>query len=151
MDDSIFEDVNDNLLGAIVRYRNHPSIFAIMKFCNSKSHFLSKNVQKEEILKEINNLTLIKHHKTLIFQLRKKRKTDIFKDFIFSNLNCCTNTSLYASLMKRSNITPVHKKESKNVKSNYRPVSILSNIPKLYERFVFKQMSKCFESFFSKY
>ena len=56
MDDSIFEDMNDNLLGAIVRYRNHASIFAIMKFCNSKSHFSSKNVQKQGILKEINNL-----------------------------------------------------------------------------------------------
>ena len=51
VDDPICENINDPLLKAIVRYRNHPSIVAIKKFCNSKSHFSFKNVQKEDILK----------------------------------------------------------------------------------------------------
>ena len=46
VDDPICENINDPLLKAIVRYRNHPSIVAIKKFCNFKSHFLFKNVQK---------------------------------------------------------------------------------------------------------
>ena len=51
-----------------------------------------------------------------------------------------------------ADITPVHKKDSKSEKNNYRPVSILSNISKVYERIMFKQMSEFFESsFFSKY
>ena len=54
--------------------------------------------------------------------------------------------------MKREDITSVHKKDSKSKKNNYRPVSILSNISKVYERIMFKQMSELFESsFFSKY
>ena len=54
--------------------------------------------------------------------------------------------------MKRADITPIHKKDSKSAKNNYRPVSILSNTSKLYERIMFKQMSEYFEnSFFSKY
>ena len=44
VDDPICENINDPLLKAIVRYRNHPSIVAIKKFCNSKSHFSFKNV-----------------------------------------------------------------------------------------------------------
>ena len=60
MDDPICENINDPLLKAIVRYRNHPSIVAIKKFCNSKSHFSFKNVQKEEIITELNNLNIIK-------------------------------------------------------------------------------------------
>ena len=39
VDDPICENINDPLLKAIVRYRNHPSLVAIKKFCNSKSHF----------------------------------------------------------------------------------------------------------------
>ena len=70
VDNPICENINDPLLKAIVRYRNHPSTVAIKKFCNSKSHFSFKNVQKEEILKELNNLKLIRRHKTLISQLR---------------------------------------------------------------------------------
>ena len=58
MDDPICENTNDPLLKAIVRYQNHPSIIAIKKFYNSKSHFLFKNVQKKEILKELNNLNI---------------------------------------------------------------------------------------------
>ena len=38
VDDPICENINDPLLKAIVRYRNHQSIVAIKKFCNSKSH-----------------------------------------------------------------------------------------------------------------
>ena len=52
------ENINDPLLKAIVRYRNHPRIVAIKKFCNSKSHFSFKHVQKEEILTELNNLNI---------------------------------------------------------------------------------------------
>ena len=46
VDDLICENVNDPLLKTIVRYQNHPSIVAIKKFCNSKSHFSFKNFQK---------------------------------------------------------------------------------------------------------
>ena len=47
VDDPISENINDPLLKAIARYRNHPSIVAIKKFYSSKSHFSFKNVQKE--------------------------------------------------------------------------------------------------------
>ena len=153
MDDPICENINDPLLKAIVRYRNHPSIVAIRKFCNSKSHFSFKNVQKEEIFKELNNLNINKAtQNTDIPRKIIKENSDIFGDFIFSNFNCCINTSSYPSLLKRPDITPVHKKDSKSEKNNYRPVSILSNISKVYERIMFKQMSEFFEiSFFSIY
>ena len=127
MDDPICKNIHDQLLKAIVRYRNHPSIVAVKKFYNSKSHFSFKNVQKEEILKELNNLNINK----------AIQSTDIptkIRDFyflIFSNFNCCINTSSYPSLLKRADITPVHKKDSKSEKHNYRPVSILSNISKV--------------------
>ena len=51
------------------------------------------------------------------------------------------NTSSYPSLLKRADITSVRKKDSKSAKNNYRPISILSNISKLYGRIMPKQMS----------
>ena len=36
--------------------------------------------------------------------------------------------------MKLADVTPVYKKKSENSKDTYRPVSILSNISKIYER-----------------
>ena len=124
----------------------------MLQFCNSKSHFSFKNVQQKEILKELNNLNINKATQNTDIPTKIiKENSDIFGDFIFSNLNCCINTSSYPSLLKRADITPVHKKDSKSEKNNYRPVSILSNVSKVYERIVFRQMSEFFEFFFSKY
>ena len=98
VDDPICENINGPFLmtQAITKYRNHPSIVAIAKFCTSKSHFSFKNVQKEEILKELNSLNINKAtNNTDIPTKITKENSDIFGDFIFSNLNCCINTSLY--------------------------------------------------------
>ena len=45
----------------------------------------------------------------------------------------------------------MHKKDSKSKKDHYRPISVLPNISKIYERFFFKQISEYFEQFLSKY
>ena len=114
LDNPICENINDPLLKAIVRYRNHPSIVAIKKFCNSKSHHSFKNVQKEEILKELNNLNINKATQNTDIPTKIiKENSHIFGDFILSNLNCCINTFSYPSLLKRADTIPVHKKDSK--------------------------------------
>ena len=45
-----------------------------------------------------------------------KENSDILGDFIFSNLNCCINTSLYLSMLKRADIAPVHKKKTQKLR-----------------------------------
>ena len=52
--------------------------------------------------------------------------------------------------MKFADIKPVFKKDSQNDKRNYRPVSILSNISKTYERLLQKQLETYFESILSQ-
>ena len=97
-------------------------------------HFSFKNVQKEEILKELNNLSINKATQNAdLWTKIIKENSDIFRNFIFSNLNCCINTSSYLSLLKRADITPAHIKESRSARNNYRPVSILPNISKPFE------------------
>ena len=44
--------------------------------------------------------------------------------------------------MKRANITPIHKKNNPLDKENYRPVSILPLLSKVYERAIINQLSK---------
>ena len=72
-----------------------------------------------------------------------KENSDIFEDFIFENLNDSISQSV--SALKLANITPVHKNDSKSKKDHYRPISVLPNISKIYERFFFKQISEYFE------
>ena len=73
-----------------------------------------------------------------------KENSDIFGDFIFENYNNCISSFVFPSYLKNAIITPARKKGPKTSKDNYRPVSILSNISKIYERLMFKQISRVF-------
>ena len=52
---------------------------------------------------------------------------------------------------KLADVTPVYKNKSKNSKDDYRPVSILSNISKIYERYLYDRIQVFFDSILSKY
>ena len=53
--------------------------------------------------------------------------------------------------MKYAEVTPIHKKDDKTDKTNYRPISILPNLSKAYERLMYNQISPYFDSVFSKF
>ena len=53
-------------------------------------------------------------------------------------LNSCLQQGFFPTEWKNANITPIHKKEDKQIKSNYRPVSLLPCLSKVFERIVFK-------------
>ena len=46
---------------------------------------------------------------------------------------------------------PVFKKDSRTDKKNYRPISILPNVSKIYERCLNKQLEEYFQALLSKY
>ena len=53
--------------------------------------------------------------------------------------------------LKLAEVIPVYKKNDKKDKSNYRPISILSNISKIYERCIQTQQSQYFAKLLSKF
>ena len=55
---------------------------------------------------------------------------DIFGGFIAKNFNNCVDKGVYPDDLKHADVTAVHKKKDKSDKTNYRPVSILTDIPK---------------------
>ena len=66
-----------------------------------------------------------------------------------SLFNYCIRTSTLLSDWKMSNVTPIHKKGEVTVKNNYRPVSVLSAISKLFEKVMFDQLYALFTPTFS--
>ena len=61
------------------------------------------------------------------------------------------NNADFPSVLKFADVIPVFKKDCKNSKDNYRPISILKNISKVYERILFKQIGTFMDNFFSKF
>ena len=50
------------------------------------------------------------------------------------------NQSYFPNSWKRSNVCPVFKKSNRQLKSNYRPISLLCNVSKVFERLVFNAL-----------
>ena len=51
----------------------------------------------------------------------------------------------FATSLKTSKVTPIYKKNSKHKCSSYRPISLLSNIDKIFERILYNYLYKFFE------
>ena len=146
------DHISDPVQKAIQKYQNHPSVKAISEKYD-KNTFSFKSVSLDEIKKEIKNLDTKKACQDTDLPTKIIQENfDIFADFIFQNFNNVVIAfSVFPTNIKNANITPVHKKDSRNIESNYRPVSILSNISKIYERCLYNQISDFFEEKFSNY
>ena len=53
--------------------------------------------------------------------------------------------------MECAEVVPIYKKNDQKYKSNYRPISLISNISKIYERCIQEQLDKHFSDLLSKY
>ena len=59
--------------------------------------------------------------------------------------------SEYPASLKYADITPIFKKDDKTDKTNFRPIRVLPNLSKIYERFMQNQMYPYLNQIFSKY
>ena len=62
--------------------------------------------------------------------------SQILADFF----NACIEQGTFPKIFKLSKITPVFKKGAKNLIKNYQPISILTNITKLFESIIFNRL-----------
>ena len=80
-----------------------------------------------------------------------------FSDLFVRPLEILINKSLeegtFPSLLKLADVCPIFKKSDKNKCENYRPISLLSNLSKLYERAIHTRVYNFFDKFklFYKY
>ena len=71
----------------------------------------------------------------------------IFTDIINISIRNCT----HPEELNLAEVTPLFKKADPFDKVNYRPVSLLSHVSKVYERIIFNQVSTYFEPYFSSF
>ena len=58
--------------------------------------------------------------------------------------NQCLETDVFPEIWKRGNILPTHKTESRQLKNNYRPISLLPICGKIFEKIIFDGIYKHF-------
>ena len=71
-------------------------------------------------------------------------------DTIAGMINNAIDKGTFPDALKRGDVTPVFKKAEQLSKENYRPVSILSCLSKVYEKVLAIQLGKYFENIFDQ-
>ena len=59
-------------------------------------------------------------------------------------INQSINTGIFPDRLKLAKIIPIHKKNDLHVIENYRPISLLPAISKVFEKIIFYQVSQSF-------
>ena len=109
-------NIGDPLMKAIMKYRFHPSIVAVKKKCNSGLSFSFSQVERDEIMKEINNLKTNKATQSTDIPTKLIREnSDIFGDFIFGNYDNCVSYAIFPNTLINAIITPVHQHKLQNL------------------------------------
>ena len=78
---------------------------------------------------------------TKILHLLKNDISHLLADLF----NCSFSTGIFPSILKTGKVIPIHKKLSKQICSNYRPITILSNLDKILEKLMHKRLYTFFE------
>ena len=132
--------IRDPVVNAIKNFSQHPSILKIKENTDSSACFLFHTGSKEDLLYQLNSLDPTKAtQKCHILTNFIKKNYDMFSEFLFANFNDIILTSPFPEQLKYAEVKPVFKKDSCKDERNYRLVSILSNISKIYERKRFKK------------
>ena len=149
---STTKNMNDPLLQVIKKYDNHTSILKIKELHRDKMTFSFTHVTKEDIVKEINELKTSKATpKDSIPAKIIKEFQDIFAQKISIDFNHSVDLGFFPNNLKYADVTPVFKKGDRLDKTNYRPVSILSSLSKIFERLLYNQMNDYINPLLSKY
>ena len=76
---------------------------------------------------------------------------DIISYFLYHDFNNSLACTTFPTSMKYADVIPIHKKDDKTDKENYRPINILPNLSKVYERLMCNQIYPYFDTLFSKF
>ena len=63
-----------------------------------------------------------------------KKISDVFIPVITDDYNNCLTIGIFPEFFETAEVIPTYKKDKPTEKTNYRPISIFSNISKIYER-----------------
>ena len=124
----------------------------IKRFSQSFSDFYFSHVDKSTVLIEIKKLNLNKVVRDLEIPVKiLKENADFFADYIYLQFNEAVDSSKFADFFKSADISAAFKQGSRNKKENYRPISILPLIPKIFEKIICRQLSNHFDNILSKF
>ena len=147
------EHLVDPVEKAIFKFKDHPSIIEIRKHVKNSNRFSFTNISESDMLKQIERLNTKKSGTfgNIPIKMLKEFKFEVLKPLTQIWNNTIINNNKYPSKLKLADITPLHKKLEAILKENYRPVSLLPAVSKIFERIMQDQMKIYIDKYLSPY
>ena len=135
------ENLSDPVKIAIRKFENHPSVQAIKQNISVNQDFYFSNTEVSDILKET---TALNNKENGTFGNIPTKLLKEVSDICLPALNDIWNKEIitqesFPNNLKLADVTPVFKKEDSSLLKNYRPVSVLPTVSKIYEKIMQKQ------------
>ena len=153
---ALLDDVGkevDTVQKSVKKFAHHPSILNIKQRVKMTEKFSFWEIDIMEMTNEINNLDCKKAGTFMNIPVKRLKEV---VDIVAPTLSQIWKIEIvqgrkFAGQLKLGDITPLHKKLENILKENYRPVSLLPVVSKLFERIMQKQMKTFIERFLSPF
>ena len=139
---SVVSENDDPINTAINKYEDHPSILKINETVSFTDRFSFKPTDLQTVIKEISNLndSTACPIESIPVKILKKNY-DIFAPKLLIDFNYAISVGIFPNNLKLADISPIHKDDDKHIKRNFRPISLLPAMSKIFERLMSYQMN----------
>ena len=141
-----YDQVKDSVDRIVQRFPLHPSIIKIKQNIKILKPFSFTPVTVETVKNIIYGLPQNKSVSGDI-PLNVLRYSEFTFSYLAEYINEVLRNSKYPESLKLSDIVPVYKKKDPTDKSNFRPISILPLLSKVFEKVIFDQLSNYMNNF----
>ena len=147
---SDLSQIEDPIDKVIEKFKDHPSILKIKERVEVLQQFEITKVSEEHILDLIAELDT---KKATTFNNIPGKFLKEYSQTYYKTLTKLVNQSIeectFPDKLKLADVFPIYKKDDRNTAKNYRPVSVLPYVSKLYERIMKEQIQISIDSLLS--